>query len=223
VHIVHLSSADALEILRKARAEGLPISAETCPHYLTFSAEEIPDGATPFKCTPPIREAENRQRLWRGLADGDISLVVSDHSPCVPALKRRETGDFHAAWGGIASLQLGLSAVWTGAKARGISLAKLGQWMSSAPATLVGLAGRKGAIAPGLDADFVLLHAERCFGVDPSLLRHRHPVTPYARRELWGQVAKTFLRGVCIYDRAGASEERRGEQLRRQAQGAPPW
>jgi allantoinase len=193
-HVLHLSSADALGALAAARRDGVPVSAETCPHYLTFAAEAIPDGATQFKCCPPIREAENRERLWRGLADGLIDLVVSDHSPCAPELKQLDRGDFGAAWGGIASLQLSLPAVWTAARARGHRLADLARWMAEGPATLAGLAG-KGRIAPGADADLCVFAPEETFVVDPARLHHRHPVTPYAGRRLAGVVRSTWLRG----------------------------
>src|SRR5262249_1935320 len=154
VHILHLASASALPLIAAAQADGARVSAETCPHYLTFCAEEVPDGATEFKCCPPIRDAANRDGLWAGLAEGLIGAVASDHSPCPPALKRREAGDFGAAWGGISSLQLGLPAVWTGARRRGRALADVVRWMAAGPAALAGLVG-KGAIAPGCDADLV--------------------------------------------------------------------
>ena len=194
VHILHLASASALPLIAAAQADGARVSAETCPHYLTFCAEEVPDGATEFKCCPPIRDAANRDGLWAGLAEGLIGAVVSDHSPCPPALKRREAGDFGAAWGGISSLQLGLPAVWTGARRRGRDLADVVRWMAAGPAALAGLAG-KGAIAPGCDADLVAFDEAAEFTVDPARLRHRHPVTPYAGRTLTGVVRRTWLRG----------------------------
>lgn len=199
VHILHLSAADALPALRRARAAGVRASAETCPHYLTLDAGSVPDGATEFKCCPPIRDAGNQDRLWGGLADGTISIVVSDHSPSTPALKRRDTGDFAAAWGGIASLQLGLSAVWTAARERGFTLADVVRWMSTGPADLAGLR-RKGRIEPGADADLVAFDPAAGFVVDPAALHHRHPVTPYAGRELSGVVRTTWLRGVPVGD-----------------------
>ena len=193
-HVVHLSSSDALAAIRSACAEGLPLSVETCPHYLTFSAEEIPSGATQFKCCPPIREAQNREALWGGLADGTIATVVSDHSPCTADLKHLDTGDFGAAWGGIASLQLGLSAVWTGARTRGHDLTDVVRWMARGPAQQVGLA-HKGLIAPGGDADFAVFAPDDSFVVDPARLEHRNPVTPYAGETLRGVVRSTWLAG----------------------------
>ncbi|HSN98684.1 MAG TPA: allantoinase AllB [Candidatus Nanopelagicales bacterium] len=203
VHIVHLSAEGALAEALAARAEGLPFSVETCPHYLLLAAEEIPDGRTEYKCAPPIREQDNRERLWRALAGGAIDLVVSDHSPCTPALKLPDEGDFTRAWGGIASLQLGLSLIWTEASRRGFGLVDLARWMCEAPARLAGLSHRKGRIAPGLDADLVVWDPEATFLVEPARIHHRHPVTPYLGRSLRGEVAATYLRGRKIYE-AGA-------------------
>jgi len=192
VHVVHLADAGALPMLRRARAEGVRITVETCPHYLTFAAEAVPDGGTSFKCCPPIREAAHREALWSALAAGDIDLVVSDHSPCTPELKLLDAGDFGQAWGGIASLQVALPAVWTGARARGIELDRVVGWMSAAPARLAGLPA-KGAIAVGKDADLVAFAPDERWTV--GALEHRHPVTPYAGRELVGAVRRTWLRG----------------------------
>jgi allantoinase len=194
VHIVHLSAADALPLIAAARAEGVRVTAETCPHYLTLDAGAIPDGATEFKCCPPIRDAANADRLWAALADGLITCVVSDHSPCTPQLKRRDTGDFAAAWGGIASVQLGLPVIWTAARARGYTLADVVSWMARRPADLVGLHG-KGRIAVGADADLVAFDPDGTFVVDPHRLHHRNPVTPYAGKTLRGVVRTTWLRG----------------------------
>ncbi|HET6391772.1 MAG TPA: amidohydrolase family protein, partial [Blastococcus sp.] len=191
-HVVHLADADALPILRKARADAVRITVETCPHYLTFAAEQVPDGATAFKCCPPIREASHREALWGALTDGDVDLVVSDHSPCTPELKRLDVGDFGEAWGGIASLQVALPVVWTGARARGIGLDRVVRWMSAAPARLAGLPG-KGAIAVGKDADLVAFAPEERWTVGD--LEHRNPVTPYSGRGLHGVVRRTWLRG----------------------------
>jgi allantoinase len=200
VHIVHLSSADAVAMIREARAGGVQISAETCPHYLHFAAEAIPSGATEFKCCPPIREHSNREQLWTGLADGTIGIVVSDHSPCPASMKLRETGDFLNAWGGIASLQLRLPVMWTDASARGFSLIELMRWLCSGPAQQVGLQERKGLIAPGFDADLVIWNPEQTFDVEASVLLHRHKISPYTGETLSGVVQKTFLRGRKIYD-----------------------
>jgi allantoinase len=211
VHVVHLSSGAGVAAVRAARARGLPITAETCPHYLTFAAEEIPAGATEYKCAPPIRSAAERDALWRGLLRGDIDCVVSDHSPAPPAIKEGG-GDFFAAWGGIASLQLGLPAVWTAAASRGVGLAELARWMSGAPAALVGLQRRKGQVAAGRHADLVVWDPGASFVVDPALLQHRHPVTPYAGRRLRGVVRATYLRGRLVYRDASFAAPR-GELL----------
>ncbi|MFD4671672.1 allantoinase AllB [Lentzea sp. NPDC058450] len=205
-HVLHLSSSDALSILEAAKRESLRISAETCPHYLTFTAEEIHDGQTEFKCCPPIREAENREALWQGLRDGVIDLVVSDHSPSTVELKE---GDFATAWGGIASLQLGLPAVWTGARERGFHLTDVVRWMATHPARQVGLES-KGAIEVGKDADFVIFAPDETFVVDKNKLHHRNPVTPYHGRELHGVVRQTWLRGKEISTTQGKLL-RRGE------------
>jgi allantoinase len=195
VHVVHLSSGSALPMLRTARADGLPITVETCPHYLCLTAEEVPDRATQFKCAPPIREAANRDLLWQGLADGVIDMVVSDHSPCIPGLKLPERGDFLEAWGGIASLQLGLANVWTEARRRGFGIPHLARWMSASPAALLGLADR-GRLEVGARADLVAWDPEGTFVVDGEALAHRHAITPYAGRELVGRVVGTWLGGV---------------------------
>ncbi|HEU5109648.1 MAG TPA: amidohydrolase family protein, partial [Micromonosporaceae bacterium] len=191
VHILHLSAATALPLIAAAQRDGVRVTAETCPHYLTLDAATIPAGATEFKCCPPIRDAANRDALWAGLADGTIDCVVSDHSPCTPDLK---VGDFGSAWGGIASLQLGLPVVWTEARGRGHGLADVADWMARRPADLVGLHG-KGRIAVGADADLVAFDADGSFVVDPHRLHHRNPVTPYAGRSLPGAVRRTWLRG----------------------------
>jgi allantoinase len=197
VHVVHLSTAQALPALAAAQSEGVRITAETCPHYLTLSAEEVPDAtATAYKCCPPIREGANRDALWQGLVDGVLSCVVSDHSPCPPVLKK---GDFATAWGGISSVQLGLPVVWTTARARGLSLADVVRWMADGPARLVGLE-HKGRLHVGYDADLVAFDDSETFVVDPAALHHRHPVTPYAGKELTGVVQATWLRGVAVTD-----------------------
>jgi len=194
VHVVHLSSPKSLDVVRRARESGLPMTVETCPHYLTFAAEDIPDGATEYKCAPPIRGRVEREGLWRALIDGDFDLVASDHSPCPPILKE-PGGDFFSAWGGIASLQLSLAAVWTGARARGVSPERVAEWMSAGPARLARLDGRKGMLASGYDADIVVWDPEKSFIVDGALLEHRHAVTPYQGLELFGLVTGTFVAG----------------------------
>jgi allantoinase len=199
VHIVHLASADALRLIAQAGDEGLPLTVETCPHYLVFAAEEIPDGDPRFKCAPPIREHENRERLWEGLRAGLIHTIGSDHSPAPPALKELASGDLRRAWGGIASLQLALPAVWTEARRRGWSLAEVVRLIGSRPAELVGLHGRKGVLAPGADADLVVFDPEAAFVVDAGQLHHRHKITPYAGRPVVGRVHKTYLRGRLVY------------------------
>jgi allantoinase len=207
VHIVHHASADAIELLARARDEGLPITAETCPHYLHFAAEDIPDGATQFKCAPPIREAENRERLWDALDRRVLDMVVSDHSPCTPDLKCFDAGSFTEAWGGIASLQLGLPAMWSELRARGTGAAddaaigRLVEWMCAAPARLAGLAGRKGIFAAGADADVVIWDPDLVFTVRAADLAHRNPVTPYDGETLRGAVLTTYVRGYKVYDR----------------------
>jgi allantoinase len=199
VHVVHLSSASALPLLADARRDGVRITAETCPHYVSFAAEDIPDGATQFKCCPPIRDAANRDALWKGLADGLIDLVVSDHCPCPAALKSLTTGDFGTAWGGISSLQLGLPVVWTAAKDRGHGLADVAHWMATAPAGLAGLPS-KGRITVGADADFCVFAPEDTWLIEPAALHHRHPLTPYDGRLVTGRVHATWLRGQRVSD-----------------------
>jgi allantoinase len=199
VHVVHLAAAGALDSLRAARSEGLPVTVETCPHYLTFCADEIADGATAFKCAPPIRGRDNREALWDALGSGDIDFVATDHSPAPAAIKGIEGGDFIRAWGGIASLQLGLPVVWTGATTRGYTLEHVARWLAAAPAKLAGLSARKGAIEAGRDADFVVFDPDATFTVDASRLLHRHPITPYDGMQLRGVVEQTILRGETVY------------------------
>ncbi|MFJ7271646.1 allantoinase AllB [Streptomyces sp. NPDC099050] len=211
VHVLHLSSASALPLIAAAKAEGVQITVESCPHFLTLTAEEVPDGATEFKCCPPIRESANQDILWDALADGTIDCIVSDHSPSTADLK---TGDFATAWGGISSLQLGLPAIWTEAKKRGRTLEDVVRWMSAAPAALAGLAS-KGAIEAGRDADFAVLAPEETFTVDPAELHHRNQVTAYAGKTLHGVVKSTWLRGAQIADH-GTPSEPTGRLLERQ-------
>ena len=200
VHIVHLSSAEALPMLKEAQTLGVKISAETCPHYLHFASENINASQTQFKCCPPIRAAENREQLWRGLFDGTIETIVSDHSPCPAEMKLREQGDFMQAWGGISSLQLRLPIVWTEVRRRGLSLLDVARWLCYEPARLVNLDHRKGSIAEGKDADLIVWDPDSQFTVTPALLHHRHKLTPYDGEILSGLVQKTFLRGQKIYD-----------------------
>jgi allantoinase len=211
VHVVHVSSATALASLARARDEGLPMTAETCPHYLFFEAQGIPPGATEFKCAPPIRGRENRERLWQALGEGLLEMVVSDHSPSPPAGKFRERGDFARAWGGIASLEVSLPAVWSAARRRGAGVEAIAEWMSAAPARLARLGSRKGALAPGFDADFVVWRPEESFEVRPETLQQRHKLTPYAGRTLFGVVEETWRRGEKIFDRRRLPARAAGE------------
>jgi allantoinase len=188
-HIVHLSSASSLDIVREAKAKGLPLTVETCPHYLTFAAEEIPDGATEYKCAPPIRSSAEREALWDALIAGDIDLVASDHSPCIPSLKE-SGGDFSSCWGGIASLQYSLAAVWTGAKQRGVGIEKVSQWMSGATSRLAGLESKKGRLAEAFDADIIVFDPDANCSAKPGKL-----LSPYQARELFGNVAATYVAG----------------------------
>ncbi|MGA7341265.1 MAG: allantoinase AllB [Terracidiphilus sp.] len=218
IHIVHLSSAaDSLTLLAKARKRGVPITVETCAHYLWFAAEDIPDGATECKCAPPIREAENREALWQGLESGLIDMITTDHSPCPPAMKRREEGRFDQAWGGIASLGLALAVVWTAMHQRGIGLdcgvARVGEWMAAAPARLAGLAGRKGVLAVGADADLVVFDPHAEWTVTRDDLRFRHKLSPYLGAELRGRVLETWLRGERVFADGTFCGEPRGTQL----------
>jgi allantoinase len=198
-HIVHLATATALPLVRDARERGVRLTVETCPHYLNFAAEDIAAGDTRFKCAPPLRGADERDALWRALLDGSIDLVATDHSPAPPPLKHLSDGDFVAAWGGIASLQLGLAAVWTAGRARGITPAMLARWMCEAPARLAGLHPQKGELQIGSDADVVIWDPDAEFEVDATHLYHRHPVTPYDRRRLCGRVITTLVRGSVVY------------------------
>jgi len=203
VHIVHLASASAVDPIRRARDEGLPLTVETCPHYLCLEAGAIPDGATIFKCAPPIRDRENREALWAALFEGVIDAVVSDHSPCPPAMKLAERGDFQAAWGGIASLQHGLAVVWTEAARRGARLDQLAGWMSAAPARLAGRHRSKGRLSAGYDADLVVWDPDAPFIVAADALYYRHPISPYVGAALRGRVHRTFVRGHEVYDGDG--------------------
>ncbi len=214
IHIVHLSSAQALIMLANARSEGLPITVETCPHYLHFAAEQVPDGATLFKCAPPIRSQINQDCLWEGLLTGVIDLVASDHSPCPPQMKHLDSGNFQQAWGGIAGLSVSLPVMWTSLRRRKLPLTWLARWMAEQPAKLAGLASRKGSIAAGHDADLVIFDPEASFTLTPERLHYRHPVSPYLGERLWGVVKQTFLRGNEIYAKDTFNGECLGTELR---------
>jgi allantoinase len=216
VHIVHLASAQALPLLAEARKRGLPITVETCTQYLWFSAEEIPDGATEFKCAPPIRGAANREALWNALRDGLIDMVTTDHSPCPPAMKLRDEGRWDRAWGGIASLGLALPVMWTAMNQRGMDIADLSRWMAAAPAQLAGLAGSKGALVPGADADFVVFDPDVAWTVTPEQLHFRHKLSPYLGAKLRGRVLETWLRGQTVFREEEFMSEARGRELVRQ-------
>jgi len=211
-HVVHLSSAEALPFIEEAKAEGLPFTVETCPHYLTFADDGIPDGATQFKCAPPIRSAENRELLWRALGRGVIDFVVSDHSPCAPELKKFSEGDFMGAWGGIAGLQFTLPAVWSGAKRRGFELEDVVRWTAERTAAFTGLK-TKGRLEKGRDADFVVFDDAALFEVEQSDVLHRHKVTAYAGLRLQGTVVSHYLRGARIYEKGEFPAGRPGRPL----------
>ena len=213
IHVVHVAAAGAIPILRRARAEGLSVSAETCPHYLVFNAEWIPDGETAFKCAPPIREGVHREALWAALRDGDLDMIASDHSPCPPRFKLLTEGDYLRAWGGIASIQLSLAAVWSRAREHRVTIADIARWMCERPARLVGLGARKGAIAVGRDADFVVWDPDHRFIVDAAELHHRHKVTPYDGMQLRGVVREAWSRGECVYDHGQFPRDARGQLL----------
>ena len=215
LHIVHLSTALALPMLQSAKDQGLPLTVETCPHYLHLAAEEIPDGATEFKCAPPIRSRVNREALWQGLRDGTIDLIATDHSPCPPVMKQREDGRFNAAWGGIASLSAALPVVWTEAQARGFTLGDMARWMSAAPAVLAGLSAQVVAIATGRDANFVVFDPELRFTLAEEHLHHRHKISPYLGEVLRGRVVETVLRGETVFRNGAFPSAPPGREFRR--------
>ena len=214
LHIVHLSTACALPLLRAAKSEGLPITVETCPHYLHFAAGEIADGNTLAKCAPPIRSAENREALWEALREGVIDLIATDHSPCPPEMKRLGEGRFDLAWGGIASLSLALPVVWTEAQRRGFAIEDVVRWMSVGPAQLAGMSDRAGTIAAGREANFVVFDPDAEFEVKPERLHFRHAISPYAGTRLRGVVQATYLRGEPVWSAAGFDSRVRGRELR---------
>jgi allantoinase len=213
LHIVHLATGLALEMLQIARSEGLPVSVETCPHYLHLDAETIPDRATQYKCAPPIRSRPNRERLWQGPKAGIIDMVVTDHSPCPPEMKRPGGGNFRDAWGGIASLSMALPVMWTEAQRRGFELADIATWMAEGPARLAGCDAVKGKIAAGFDADFVVFDPEADFTVTEDRLHHRHAVSPYLGENLRGVVRRTYLRGSVVFQDGEFSEDVRGREF----------
>jgi len=215
VHIVHLSSERSVPSIRRAKQEGLRVSTETCPHYLSFTSSSIRNGRTEYKCAPPIRHSQTQKGLWSALDKGTIDFIVSDHSPSPPAMKCRKTGDFFKAWGGISSLQLGLPVIWTKLRARKGSFESLVRWMCSGPAQFIGLEKQKRAIAAGYDADIVVWDPEKRFIVRPKMLHHRHKLTPYLNESLHGEVQTTFLRGEVIYDQGRFPGAPRGALLRR--------
>jgi allantoinase len=214
LHVVHLATWQALDELRNARAEGLPVSVETCPHYLHFTAETIADGATLRKCAPPIRSRENREKLWQGLREGVIDFVATDHSPCPPSMKQLENGNFKTAWGGIASLSMALPVMWTDASQRGFTLRDIARWMAEGPAELAGYGSRKGRIAAGCDADFVVFEPEAEFTVTPERLHYRHAVSAYMGEKLRGVVKATYLRGKRIFAEGKFPGEPTGREYR---------
>jgi allantoinase len=215
LHIVHLSTCEGLSILSAARAEGLPVTVETCPHYLYFAAETIADGATLCKCAPPIRSRENREKLWQGLREGAIDFVVTDHSPCLPPMKKLDEGNFRMAWGGIASLSMALPVIWTEASARGFALSDIARWMAEGPARLAGCHARKGRIASGCDADFVVFEPEAEVQVTEDRLFYRHAISPYLGEKLRGAVKATYLRGKIVFAEGRFPGEPIGRECKR--------
>ena len=216
LHIVHLATSQALDMLRAAKSEGLPVSVETCPHYLHFSSDKIPDGQTLFKCAPPVRSQENREKLWQGLQEGVIDLVATDHSPCPPEMKRIDERNFRSAWGGISSLSLALPVMWSEASGRGFTLMDIARWMAEGPARLAGSEPQKGRIAKNFDADFVVFEPEAEFTATEDRLFYRHRVSPYLGEKLCGVVKATYLRGECVFADGKFPGEPGGRELRRQ-------
>jgi allantoinase len=221
LHIVHLSTSAALQQLKVARSQGLAVSVETCPHYLHLTSETIKDGATACKCAPPIRSRENRERLWQGLRDGVIDLVVTDHSPCLPAMKKLDEGNFKTAWGGISSLSVALPVTWTEACNRGFTLLDIARWMAEGPARLAGCPARKGRIAPGFDADFVVFDPEDKFVVTEARLHYRHPLSAYVGETLYGVVKASYLRGKAVFLEGEFPGEPTGREFRAMHSASP--
>jgi len=216
VHVVHVSSRQGVDAIRRLKNRHIRITAETCPHYLSFSNDDVRDGATEYKCAPPIREAEHRDALWRGLQEGVLDLVASDHSPSPPDLKQTHSGDFFAAWGGIASLQFLLPATWTGARERGVALEQLAQWLSTRPAHLLGLDDTKGYIDNGYDADLTIWDPEAEFVVTEDIILHRHKLTPYIARQLYGRVIATYVDGQLVHSDGTIHGAPAGRKIRRE-------
>jgi allantoinase len=212
-HIVHLSSAESLLAIIAAKKEGLPLTVETCPHYLFFNAENIPDADTRFKCAPPIREMANNEQLWAALGEGVIDFIATDHSPAPPAIKELESGNLMKAWGGIAGLQFLLPVTWTAAKRRGFTLKNLVHWLVETPAAFAGFGDRKGKIAPGYDADLVVWHPEKNFTVEEEMIQFRHKITPYMGLELQGVVERTYVRGVMVFEKGKMQELNQGQVI----------
>jgi allantoinase len=200
VHIVHLSSSESIDQIRKAKEKGLPLTVETAQHYLYFHAEGIPDGQTAFKCAPPIREKANTDALWNALQEGIIDFVATDHSPAPPDLKQLDTGDFTTAWGGVASIQFALPVLWKAARERNIGFEKMAGWLCEKPALLLGSNHKKGKIAKGYDADLCIWNPHKSFKVDQAMIHHRHKVTPYLNETVYGVVEQTYLAGIKIVD-----------------------
>jgi allantoinase len=215
VHIVHLSSANSIEQIQTAKEKGLPLTVETAQHYLFFNAEGIKDGATEFKCAPPIRERENNEQLWQALKDGIIDFVATDHSPSTPELKELQSGDFTKAWGGIASLQFALPALWTAAKQKGFTINDIAKWLSQNPSKLIQQQNKKGKLAKGFDADLIVWNPEEKFIVTEDIVLHKHKITPYLGRELFGVVKQTYLKGIKVYD-AGKMKLNCGEIIKQE-------
>lgn len=214
VHIVHLSSANSIDKIARAKQKRLPLTAETAQHYLYFNAEEIPDANTAFKCAPPIREKSNNDQLWQALQDGIIDFVATDHSPAPPDLKQLDTGDFMKAWGGIASLQFALPVLWTAAKKHDATIVNVSNWLSSKPAVLAGLQHRKGTIEKGFDADLVIWNPAESFKVAESIIHHKHKMTPYLNEILYGVVEQTYLSGEKVYDKGVFTQLNKGVIIR---------
>ncbi len=215
LHIVHLATSRALDMLRSAKSEGLPVSVETCPHYLHLACEKIPDGQTLFKCAPPIRSRENCEKLWQGLREGVVDLVTTDHSPCPPEMKRLDEGNFRTAWGGISSLSLALPVMWTEANGRGFTLIDIARWMAEGPARLAGCESHKGRLAKDFDADFVVFEPEAEFIAREEHLAYHHRVSPYLGERLRGVVKATYLRGKCVFADGKFPGEPGGREVRR--------